>query len=55
MTNIDYSRCNSLVPEKQPAKKIHYKVNLSKQDMIVQGNHLELYDSGENDMIILIC
>ena len=30
MTNIDYSYCDSLVPEEEPAKEIRYKVNLSK-------------------------
>ena len=34
MTNIDYSRCDSLVPKEQPAKEIHYKVNLSHAEEI---------------------
>ena len=29
MTNIDYFCCDSLLPEEQPAKEIHNKVNLS--------------------------
>ena len=28
MTTIDYSCCDSLVPEEEPIKEIHYKVNL---------------------------
>ena len=51
MTNIDYSRCDSLVPEEQPANEIHYKVNIWKQDWIVGGKYIALCDSGENDMI----
>ena len=64
ITNIDYSRCDSLVPKEEPAKEIHYKVNLlhaeeieykvnlSKQDRIIGGKHLVLADSGANGTII---
>lgn len=52
MTNIDYYRCDSLVPEKQSAKEINYNVNLSERDKIVAGKYLALCDSGANGVII---
>ena len=50
MTNIDYSRCDSLVPEGQTVKDIHYKINLS--NTTVRGKHLVLCDGGANGLII---
>ena len=32
MANVDYSRCDSLVPKEEPTKEIYYKVNLSHAD-----------------------
>ena len=52
MTNIEYSRCDSLVSVEQPAKEVHYKVNLLKQDKIVGGKYLALFDSRANGIII---
>ena len=64
MTNIDYSRFDSLVPDKEPVKDIYYKVNLlyseeseyrvnlPKQDRIIGGKHLALADGGANGTII---
>ena len=56
MTNINYSRCDSFVPEEQSedqsVKETHYKVNLSKCDRIVGGKHLTLCDGGANGLII---
>ena len=52
MTNIDYYCCDSLVPDEQPAKEIHCKVNPSKRNEIRGGKHLALCDSEENGLII---
>ena len=64
MANIDYSRCDSLVPYDDPVKVVHYKVNLlhseeleyrvnlSKRDRIIGEKHLPLADGGENGSII---
>ena len=64
LANIDYSRCNRLVPNKEPVKDVHYKVNLlhseeleyrvnlSKRDRIIGGKHLALVDGGANGSII---
>ena len=64
MTNIHYSRCDSLVPIKEPTVDLHYKVNLRhsykieyrvnilKRDRVVGGMHLVLVDGGANSRII---
>ena len=64
MATIDYSRCDSLVPIKEPVVDSHYKVNLlhsyemeyranlSKQDRVVGGKHLALIDGGANGVIV---
>ena len=64
VTNIDYSQCDSLVPNKEPVKDVHckvnllhseeldYRVNLSKRDRIIGGKHLALADGGVNGSII---
>ena len=64
MANIDYSRCDSLVPTADPVKDLHYKVNLLhsheieyranllNRDRFVGGNHLALVDGGANGLII---
>ena len=64
ITNLDYSRFDILVPDKEPVKDIHYKVNqlrteqlkyrvnLYKQDRIIGSKHLALTDGGANGTII---
>ena len=64
MTNIDYSRCDILVSDKEPVKNVHYKVNLlyseeleyrtnlSKRDRVIGGKHIALADGGANGLII---
>ena len=66
MTNIDYTRCDSLVSEEEPVKNVHYKVNLlhaeemeskyrvnlSKRSRVIGGKHLALADGGANGTII---
>ena len=64
MANIDYSRCNSLVPSEAPFEKLHYKVNLrhshemeyranlSSQERGIGGKYLVLVDGGANGLII---
>ena len=64
MANIDYSRCDSLVPIEEPVKEAHYKVNLlhshemeyranlSNRDRVIGGKHLALADGGANSLII---
>ena len=64
MANIDYySCCDSLVPEDEPVKDVHYKVNLlnteeleyrvnlSKRDRVIGGKHLALADGRTNGTI----
>ena len=62
--NIDYSRCDSLVPNEEPVKEAHckvnllyshemeYRANLSNQDRVIGGKNLVLADGGENGLII---
>ena len=64
VATIDYSRCDSLVPSKESFKDAHYKVNLlhaheleyrvnlSKQDRVIEGKHPALTDRGANGSII---
>ena len=64
MANIDYSRCDSLVPSEEPFEEAHYKVNLlhshemeyranlSNRDSVIGGKHLALADGGANGLII---
>ena len=62
--NIDYSWCDSLVPNEEPFKEVHYEVNLlhshemeyranlSNQDRAIGGKHLALANGGTNGLII---
>ena len=64
MKSINYSFCDTLVSGEEPIKDVHYKVNLShteeleyrvnlsKQNMIIGGKHLALAGSGANGTII---
>ena len=64
VANIDYSWCDSLVPDKESVKDVHYKVNLlhseeleyrvnlSKRDRIMGRKHLTLADGEANGSII---
>ena len=64
VATMDYSRCDSLVPSKEPFKNAHYKVNLLhaheleyrvnllKQDRVIGAKHLALADGGANGSII---
>ena len=67
MTNMNYSRCDSLIPipiEQPPLVDLHYKVHLlhqheldyrasmSKLDRVIGGRHLALVDGGANGTTI---
>ena len=64
MANIDYPRCDSLVPNEEQFEEAHYKVNLlyshemeykaslSNRDRVIGGKHLTLADGGANGLII---
>ena len=65
MTNIDFTRCDSLVLEEEESVKIvhykvnlhyaeelEYKVNLSKRGRVIGGMHLALVNGGANGTII---
>ena len=44
MANIDYSRCDTLVPIAEPVKESHYKVNLLHSHKIVYKANLSIWD-----------
>ena len=48
MTLLNYTRCDSLIPDEIPPPQIHYKVNLSQ---IIGGVNLALCDGGANRCI----
>ena len=66
MANIDYARCDSLVPTTDPIEDVHYKVNLlhshemeyranlsnRDRDRVIRGKYLALVDGGANGLII---